>query len=90
MADDFLFRATNLHSKSCGQPPCLDEPPAGSNVFRSYFENEEGEQWVLTHDASTDTIVVYSGDSGWQTELTIKSRKDALADLPKKYADAIL
>src|SRR5262245_27488851 len=90
MNNNFLFRAINHHVAGCGTPPCLDEPPKGSNVFRSYFEHEAGEQWVLTHDAATDAITVLSGDCGWDSELTVKSRKDALANLPKQYADKIL
>jgi hypothetical protein len=83
---DFIFRAKNRHVAECGTPPCIDEPPPSSNDFRSYFENEFGEQWMVTYDGATDAISVCSGDCGWQTELTFRSFEESLASLPTDYA----
>lgn len=85
----FLFRATNHHSAECGSPPHLDEPATGSNVFRSYFENEHGEQWILTHDATTDEIAVFAGDVGWAERLTVKPLKEFLDVLPMEKASEL-
>jgi hypothetical protein len=71
-------------------PPRLDAPAAGANVFQSYFENEHGEQWILVHDAANDRVVVYSGDCGWENELTVLPFKESIAALPQEVADSYL
>ena len=85
-ADEFIFRATNHHVASCGSPPCIDESVGETKAFRSYFENQFGEQWILTYDGLAGVIRVYSGDCGSQTELTVTSFEDSLARLPAKFA----
>ena len=86
---DFLFRASNRHSASCGPPPQIDEPPKGANIFRSYFENEHGEQWMLTHDQSTDEVVVMGGDVGWDERMTVKPLKEFHQNLPAELASQL-
>src|SRR5687768_15581568 len=83
MKDEYIFRVKNHHVESCGAPPSLDEP-RGDIVFRSYFENEHGEQWVLIYNAKTDLVTVYSGDCGWENALSVTSLKESLSKLPKE------
>lgn len=88
--EDFLFLARNHHATACGTPPRIDEPAAKKNIFRSYFENEHGEQWVLLHDAETDCVVVHSGDCGWDNELAVHPFKETIAALPRDVAESFL
>jgi len=90
MANDFLFRATNRHVESCGKAPCSDEPPANSNVFRSYFENAFGEQWIFHHDGQSDRITIRGGDCGWQNEMTVTSFTEALKSVKSEISDGVL
>jgi len=43
MSNQSLFQVTNHHGESCGVPPQIDEQTF-SGVYRSYFENQNGEQ----------------------------------------------
>ena len=78
MSREPFFLATNHHSESCGVPPTFDDRLDDDITYRSYFENQYGEQWVLVHRASTDAVTLYGGDCGWE---------NALAVLPLKEAD---
>jgi hypothetical protein len=86
MTDNTVFRAANRHVQGCGTPPCIDEPSANSRDFRSYFENDFGDQWILHYDSVADSINVHSGDCGWDTELKVRTFEESLASLPAKYA----
>jgi hypothetical protein len=59
-----VFSAYNTHHARCGAPPCLrniDNP----GLYRGYFENRYGEQFVFTFDRAMGTGVVSGGDLGW-------------------------
>jgi hypothetical protein len=42
MSNQPLFQVTNHHGEACGIPPHIDEQTF-SGVYRSYFENQNGE-----------------------------------------------
>ena len=85
-----FFLATNHHSEDCGTPPQFDDRVDQDVTYRSYFENEHGEQWVLIYNAKTDLVTVYSGDCGWENALSVTSLKESLSKLPKEMADRFL
>lgn len=58
-----LFKVSNHHSASCGEPPAVDGDAAGTYV--GYFANEYGEQAVYTYDHGTGEATIRMGDAGW-------------------------
>src|SRR5438552_2481919 len=80
MTDSFIFRVRNHHVENCGAPPCIDDP-RGDVAFRSYFENELGEQWIFLYDKRRtewrSTAVIVVGKMISPLHL-----KDSLRDLP--------
>jgi hypothetical protein len=40
-------------------------------TYRSYFENEHGDQWVLLYDNDQDIVYLYGGDCGWEIPLKV-------------------
>lgn len=89
MNEPIIFSVGNQHVEGCGTPPTIDDS-LENVVFRSYFENEYGEQWILLYDSSTDEVRVYSGDCGWESELRVTTLKESLDSLPKTIADTLL
>ena len=64
-----LFKVSNHHTRSCGDPPAADGDAAG--VYHGYFANEVGEQSVYVHDFETGKATVRLGDSGWDASYPI-------------------
>jgi len=64
-----LFRVSNHHTQSCGDPPQVDGDHQGR--YHGYFENEHGEQAVFTYDYETDTGTLLMGDAGWAEPRTV-------------------
>jgi hypothetical protein len=60
---DPLFKASNHHTASCGDPPAVDGDVA--RMYHGYFVNEHGEQAIYVHDRETDKATLRLGDSGW-------------------------
>lgn len=57
----------NHHYKSCGVPPKIDlSQPHG------HFENELGEQGVMSFDMETGICRVWMGDCGWEKEIRVE------------------
>jgi hypothetical protein len=65
MSNQPLFQVTNHHGESCGIPPLIDEQ-IFPNVYRSYFENQNGEQAIFLYDYEQERGTLYMGDVGWQ------------------------
>jgi hypothetical protein len=65
MSNQLLFQVTNHHRESCGIPPQIDEQTF-PNVYRSYFENQHGEQAIFLYDYEQERGTLYLGDAGWQ------------------------
>lgn len=60
---DPLFKVSNHHAASCGQPPTVDGDASGA--YHGYFTNEHGEQAVYVYDHATGEAAVRMGDAGW-------------------------
>ena len=75
---NLLFKASNHHAASCGDPPSdVDGDAAG--VYHGYFVNEHGEQAVYVHDFETGEATLRLGDSGWDASYPIvDGRPDGL------------
>jgi hypothetical protein len=65
MSNQQLFQVTNHHKESCGIPPQIDEQTF-PDVYRSYFENQNGEQAIFLYDYEQERGTLYMGDAGWQ------------------------
>jgi hypothetical protein len=65
MSNQPLFQVTNHHGEACGVPPQIDEQTF-SGVYRSYFENQNGEQAVFLYDYEQERGTLYMGDAGWE------------------------
>ncbi len=59
MSNQPLFQVTNHHGEACGVPPQIDEQTF-SGVYRSYFENQNGEQAVFLYDYEQECGTLYS------------------------------
>jgi hypothetical protein len=46
-------------------PPQIDEQTF-PNVYRSYFENQYGEQAIFLYDYEQERGTLYMGDAGWE------------------------
>ena len=49
MSNQPLFQVSNHHRESCGIPPQINEQTF-PGVYRSYFENQNGEQAIFLYD----------------------------------------
>jgi hypothetical protein len=58
-----LFKVTNHHTDSCGEPPGIDGDTP--NVYFGYFANQHGEQAIYLYDYSAREATVRMGDAGW-------------------------
>lgn len=83
-----IFTVRNHHHEGCGTPPrILDE--GQSHLFRSYFENEHGEQAIFVWDYDTEEGTLHLGDTngeedaGWDrpAKTDLKRLLPALQDL---------
>jgi hypothetical protein len=45
---EFLFKASNHHTASCGPPPTVDGD--APDAYYGYFANEHGEQALYVYD----------------------------------------
>jgi hypothetical protein len=59
---EHLLEIDNLHVDGCGPTPTGD---AGGS-YLSYFENQEGEQWVFVGNCKTGRAEIRGGDAGWE------------------------
>ena len=64
MSNQPLFQVTNHHGEASGIPPQIDEQTF-PGVYRSYFENQNGEQAVFWYDYEREHGTLYMGDAGW-------------------------
>jgi hypothetical protein len=65
MRNQPLFQVTNHHGEACGIPPQIDEQTF-PDVYRSYFENQNGEQAIFLYDYEQERGTLYLGDEGWE------------------------
>jgi hypothetical protein len=81
-ADRPLFRVSNHHAQSCGEPPALDGDAAGKYV--GYFMNEHGEQAIYSYDGNGEARIRV-GDSGWEATYPVVNGE--VADLKLTEAE---
>ena len=74
MRNQPLFQVTNHHGEACGRPPQIDEQ-AFPGVYRSYFENQNGEQAVFLYDYEQERGTLYLGDAGWEHPYDVVDEK---------------
>jgi hypothetical protein len=65
----YLFSVTNHHCPDAGQPPVIDD--TRPRQYRSYFENEFGEQAIFVYDYTTEEGILYMGDAGWENPVAV-------------------
>jgi hypothetical protein len=65
MSNQLLFQVTNQHVESCGMPPQIEEQTF-PDVYRSYLENQYGEQAIFLYDYGRERGTLYKGDAGWE------------------------
>ena len=58
-----LFKVTNHHTDSCGEPPAIDGDTPG--VYFGYFANQYGEQAIYRYNNATREASVRMGDADW-------------------------
>jgi hypothetical protein len=58
-----LLTIRNHHSPACGDPPIVSGEER--DTYIGYFENQHGEQWILTCNRITGETVLRGGDIGW-------------------------
>ena len=58
---DPLFKVSNHHTESCGQPPTVDGD--ASDAYHGYFANEYGEQAIYVYNGATGEATVRMGDT---------------------------
>ena len=59
-----VFAVYNNPVPGCGEPPRL-ETSDDEGLYRGYFENEHGEQWIFTYRRDEATGTLRGGDVGW-------------------------
>jgi hypothetical protein len=57
-----IFTVTNHHIAGKNQPPQIDN---STGTYRSYFENEAGDQAIFVYDRNTGKATLYLGDNDW-------------------------
>lgn len=70
--DEILFISTNHHCDDCGFAPhnfVVQQP----NLYRGYYENIHGEQWLFSYNRDNREFEVYGGDCGWSEKLQVVS-----------------
>ena len=65
MSNQSLFQVANHHGASCGVQPQIDEQTF-PDVYRGYFENQNGEQALFLYDYEQECGTLYMGDAGWE------------------------
>lgn len=85
MSNQPLFQVTNHHGEACGIPPQIDEQTF-SGVYRSYFENQNGEQAVFLYDYEQEHGILYMGDAGWEHPYAVVDGKipDLMLNRPEQ------
>lgn len=66
-----LFEVENRHVVDCGRPTGLPEDFQTGPYYRSYFENEHGEQWLFWFNHKTKELQLRGGDCGWDNRLKV-------------------
>jgi hypothetical protein len=85
MSNQPLFQVTNHHGEACGIPPQINEQTF-SGVYRSYFENQNGEQAVFLYDYEQERGILYMGDAGWEHPYAVVDGKipDLMLNRPER------
>jgi hypothetical protein len=58
-----LFTVTNSHFESCGVPKLVED--SDLKVYRGYFRNQHGEQWLYEHKYGERSGTIRGGDVNW-------------------------
>lgn len=66
-----VIEIRNAHAPNCGTPPAIEADP-NDGVYRGYFENELGEQWLVEINREARTGVLRGGDLGWDNEASLR------------------
>ena len=69
--NQLVIEIENVHSEECGAPPGLRKT-AGDSGYSGYFENDFGEQWLISINRETRTGTLYAGDISWNEPIRIK------------------
>ena len=69
-----VFTVHNAHTRACGSPPGIEADP-NDGLYRGYFENECGEQWVVEIDRGAKMGTLRGGDIGWDSTVPIRDNE---------------
>jgi hypothetical protein len=69
-----VIAVQNAHVPACGRPPAIQADPS-DRVYRGYFENELGDQWVVEIDREAKTGTLRGGDVGWDHKVSIRDNR---------------
>jgi hypothetical protein len=80
-----LLTIHNRHSAACRIPPAVNVEAA--DLYIGYFENRDGEQWIVTCDRATREARLRGGDAGWASAHPVRDgRVDGLTLAPEETA----
>jgi hypothetical protein len=57
-----VFTVTNQHIPGKNPPPQIDD---SAGTYRSYFENDAGDQAIFVFDRNIGKAILYLGDRDW-------------------------
>jgi hypothetical protein len=84
--NDLVISFRNHHVPDCGPPPAIEAGP-GDKLYRGYFENGHGEQFVVEIDREAKTGVLRGGDAGWGNPVTVRqNRVEGIILNPAEYS----
>ena len=70
-----LLKIRNRHTVGCGDPPIFNNDDEN---YIGYFENQHGEQWVVSFHRKIGRAELRGGDIGWNTSVEV--RLDGMVD----------
>lgn len=74
MSKELILAVENRHVESCGHPPGIFK--TDPNMFSSYFEDENGDQFIFRFNWDIREGWLWCGDASWEEPFTIKQLVD--------------
>lgn len=80
--NDAFLTVRNAHIADSGVPPIF----RSGQGYLSYFEGQNGEQWVFARDRASGVFFVAGGDLGWQNHVVGERalRELVLSSMPER------
>jgi hypothetical protein len=68
-----IFEMLNHHGEDAGTPPNVVDTMGAPHVYRGYFENCDGDQWIFSYDYDSKEALLKGGDAGWGKVFVVKN-----------------